>query len=276
MLERRRITLPEITLAAVDEGSGPPVLLLHGFPDSALVWHEQVAALAAAGFRVIAPDLRGFGESDAPGPVAAYAVDRVVADLLALLDALGVTEPVHLVGHDWGALIGWLLAMRAPERVRSLAALSVGHPEAFRRAGPAQRLKSWYMLAFQLEGLAERLVAARDFRFLTRVAPSEEDAQRWRSDLARPGRLRAGLNWYRANLRLLARGDFPPVQVPVFGIVSDRDPALTTAQMAGSERYVDGPWRYLCLKKTGHWLQIERAERVNAELSDWLRSNDRQ
>lgn len=122
-----RITTNGITLHVLDEGVGPPVVLLHGFPDSARLWRHQIGALVGAGRRVVAPDLRGFGESDRPTEVAAYRLSTVLADLIGLLDALGL-DRVAVVGHDWGAGVAWLFAALHPERVERLAVLSVGHP----------------------------------------------------------------------------------------------------------------------------------------------------
>src|SRR5690606_21583445 len=138
------------------------VLLLHGWPDTRHLWRGVVPALHAAGYRTIAPDLRGFGDSDKPEPVEAYGLLQLAGDALAVLDHVGA-EQAHVVGHDWGAALAWALAAFAPERVASLAALSVGHPVAFREAGFPQREKSWYMLLFQFEGVAEQWLAADDF-----------------------------------------------------------------------------------------------------------------
>src|SRR6185436_6933086 len=134
-----------VTISFDDTGDGTPVVLLHGWPDERGLWRHQVPALAAAGYRVIAPDLRGFGASSKPTDVAAYAMDRIIGDVVGVLDALGI-DSAHLVGHDWGAAIAWYTATFAPDRVRSLTAISVGHPASFRAVGLPQREKSWYML----------------------------------------------------------------------------------------------------------------------------------
>src|SRR5436305_8975968 len=127
----RRVTGDGITLAVLDEGEGRPVLLLHGFPDSSYVWRHQIRALVDEGFRAVAPDLRGFGESDRPAAVEDYALGRTVADVTSILDELSL-ERVQLVGHDWGALLAWLVAAFMPHRVERLVAMSVGHPNALR------------------------------------------------------------------------------------------------------------------------------------------------
>jgi len=251
-------------------GEGPPLVLLHGFPDSGELWRLQTPALVAAGFRVIVPDLRGYGETDAPTEVGQYRLDRLVADVFDLADAFAGDAPrVDLVGHDWGAAIGWFACLARPERIRRFAALSVGHPEAYRRAGLQQKLKGWYLLLFVTPGLAERFLRAGDFRALTRHAPTAEDAARWRRDLARPGRLTAGLNWYRGVARdgWRRRG---AVAVPTLGIYGTGDPALAEDQMANSRNWVDAEWRYRRLDGTGHWLPVEAAEQVNEWLIDWF------
>ena len=122
-----RINGDDVELAVLDEGEGEAVLLIHGFPDSARLWRHQLPTLTDAGFRVVAPDLRGFGASGKPADVAAYRMHHAVKDMLAVLDALGI-ERAHVVGHDWGAAVAWALALMAPQRVNRLVAMSVGHP----------------------------------------------------------------------------------------------------------------------------------------------------
>jgi pimeloyl-ACP methyl ester carboxylesterase len=136
----RRVPGDGVSLAVLDEGEGRPVLLLHGFPDS-YVWRHQVPVLVESGMRVIAPDLRGFGESDKPEAVEEYAVSRSVTDMLALRDGLGI-ERTHVVGHDWGAGVAWVLAALAPARVERLVAMSVAHPNALRSPSIEQREKA--------------------------------------------------------------------------------------------------------------------------------------
>src|SRR6266496_465326 len=145
-------------------GDGPPVVLLHGFPDSWRLWRHQIDALAASGHRVIAPDLRGFGESDRPSGVAAYPIDLLIGDVVSVYADAGV-ERAALVGHDWGAALAWQIAMRRPDLVDRLAVLSVGHFGAMAGAGLAQRRLSWYMLWFQFPGVAEEVFPRHDWRF---------------------------------------------------------------------------------------------------------------
>ena len=268
--EVRRIRTGEVELSTTIAGTGPPLLLLHGFPDSAEVWRYQLPILVEAGYSVIAPDMRGFGRSDAPADTVAYRIDHILDDILGLLRSLDITQRVGLVGHDWGAAVGWIFCMRHADRVSRYAALSVGHPAAYRSADLRQKLKGWYILAFQLKGLAERMIAADRFRFLRWVQPTREDGERWVADLTRQGRLTAALNWYRANFRLFLSARFPGVSVPVLGVFSTEDVALTEDQMTGSARYVCAEWRYARMPGVGHWLQIERPKETNRLLLEWF------
>jgi pimeloyl-ACP methyl ester carboxylesterase len=242
------------------------VLLLHGFPDSHKLWRYQVPALREAGYRTVAPDLRGFGQSDRPEPVEAYRLSASVADMLALLDALEV-ERAHVVCHDFGAAVGWLLASLHPDRVGKLVALSVGHPMANRTPSIEQREKQWYMLLFQFEGVAEELLRRDDWALLKDWTAGAGDPENWLADFDRPGALTAGLNWYRANMHpgreLRARPDVPPVTAPTLGVWSDGDRYLTEDAMLSSRQFVSGPWRYERVEQASHWLQLDQPELLN-------------
>ena len=267
-----RVALDDVTLELEDTGAGSPVLLLHGWPDTALLWRHQVPALAADHYRVLAPDLRGFGGSSRPAEVEAYVAPRMVGDVVGLLDHLSI-ERAHLVGHDWGAAISWMTAALVPDRVASVTALSVGHPAAFRAAGWRQRERSWYMLLFQVPGVAEQWLSADGFRNL-REWSRHPDIDPVVERLAEPGALTASLNLYRAILPPASLVEppleLPPVQAPAMGIWSSGDLALTEEAMTGSAAHVAGPWRYERLDGVGHWMQLEAPEVVNALLLDFL------
>jgi pimeloyl-ACP methyl ester carboxylesterase len=253
-------------------GDGPPVVLLHGFPDSGRLWRHQVPALSAAGFKVIVPDLRGYGRSDKPREPEAYAMRLLVGDVLAVMSDAGA-ERADVVGHDWGAGIAWVLAAYAPERVERLVALSVGHPAAIRAAGYEQRQKSWYMLLFQFAEIAEEWLSGDDWAHF-RAWSGHPDCEQVIRDLERDGSLTPGLNYYRANVPpksyLRPAPQLPPVQAPTMGVWSSGDMALTEAQMVGSAAGVAGSWRYERLDGPGHWMQLEAPERVNRLLLDFL------
>ena len=268
----RRVQGDGVSLAVADAGEGEPVLLLHGFPDSSSLWRHQVEALVGAGYRAIAPDLRGFGDSDRPLEVGAYGVRRSVNDMLAVLDALEV-ERAHVVAHDWGAAVGWALAGFAGERVGRFAVLSVGHPNALRRPTIEQRERSWYPLLFQFEGTAEQLLMHDDWRLFREWTRGDGDTERAVADLSRPGALTAALNWYRASWRPdaeLREGSLPSVAADTLGIWSDGDHYLVEEQMTASAEYVVGEWRYERIEGASHWMQLDAAERVNALLLEWF------
>jgi pimeloyl-ACP methyl ester carboxylesterase len=238
------------------------VLLLHGFPDTHIVWRKQVPALAAAGFRVLAPDLRGYGRSDAPGGVFDYTMDKLRGDVLGLLDALHI-DKVFLVGHDWGGIIGWQVAALAPERVHRFVAMSTGHPYAIAHAGILQRLRMTYILGFMVPGLAEHTLRAGDWFIMRQFTDEPNQADCWKRDLSPPGRLTAALNYYRANVSLALPRGHQRVKVPVMGLWSDRDPALGEKQMRDSAHYVEGEFRFEHIHGADHWLQLTAADEVN-------------
>ena len=262
-----------IALHVEDEGSGPAVLLLHGWPDSARLWRQQIPVLAAAGFRVIAPDLRGFGRSARPGEVAAYATDQLVGDVVGVLDASNV-DTAHVVGHDFGAFLAWVIGTQLPHRVRTLTALSVPHPAAPRTL--LQREMSWYQLFFQFEGVAEAWLQQDDWQLFRELLRGDGDLDQYLADLARPGALTASLNWYRAILapRLPPRPDatspWPPIQVPTMGIWSENDHFLDGARMRASAAFVAAEWRYEQLAEASHWIPLDQPERLNELLLGWL------
>jgi pimeloyl-ACP methyl ester carboxylesterase len=253
-------------------GEGRPVVLLHGFPDSGRLWRHQVGPLAESGFQVIVPDMRGYGRSDKPAAVEAYAIGALAGDVLAVMGDAGA-ERAHVVGHDWGAAVAWGLAALAGERVDHLAALSVGHPATFREGGFEQHEKSWYMLLFQFEGVAEQWLSANgwaNFRAWSR----HPDADAVIAEVEAGGSLTPGLNYYRANLPpevwLSPGRQLPPISAPVMGVWSSGDIALTERQMTNSAQNVAGDWRYERLDGCGHWMQLEAPDELNRLLIEFL------
>jgi pimeloyl-ACP methyl ester carboxylesterase len=259
-----------ISLHIEDHGSGKPVVLLHGWPDSSYLWRKQIPFLAANGFRAIAPDQRGFGRSDRPEQVAAYSLDHAVADVVGLLDRLGI-ESADIVGHDWGAGVAWFTAMAHPNRVRKLVVLSVGHP----LAPPTlrQREMAWYQLFFQFEGIAEAWLPHDNWALFRQMLRGNGDIDRYIADLSRPDALKASLNWYRANLapRLPEPPPaLPPVEAPTLGIWSSNDYYLDGEGMKMSERFVKGPWRYEQIDAASHWIPLDAPDRLNQLVIEWL------
>jgi len=259
----------------------PAAILLHGFPDSSAVWNDVTPLLVASGFRVIAPDMRGFGETDIPETLADYDIrSGAGADVIAILDHLKI-DRAHLVGHDFGAAVAWALAAERPDRFLSLAALSVGHPRAFLAAGAEQKRKSFYIVVHQLRGVCEWLYRRNDWALFRTRWNGVRGFDEMLALISRPGRLTAGLNWYRANISLKrmlvppAEGEFgeETVRIPTLGIWPEGDAFLGEEQMAGSRNYVEAPWTYEPVAGAGHWVQVDAPDRVAALLErHWRRA----
>jgi pimeloyl-ACP methyl ester carboxylesterase len=260
-----------ISLYVEERGDGVPVLLLHGWPDTARLWRHQVPVLAASGYRVITPDLRGFGRSEQPAEVRSYGLRNVVGDVRALLDQLGV-ETAHVVGHDWGAAVAWLTAILHPDRVRTLTVISVPHP--FSPPNLRQQEMAWYTLFFQFYGVAEATIQHDDWAWLRAFTRGAGDLDQAIADLSRPGALTASLNWYRANLAPRMPGpapEWPPVAAPTLAIWSDGDHYLDGERVKKSAAFVQGGWRYEEITGASHWVPLDAPERLNELLLDWLR-----
>jgi pimeloyl-ACP methyl ester carboxylesterase len=267
----RLIEANGISLYVEEHGDGDPVLLLHGWPDSARLWRHQVPVLAASGYRVITPDLRGFARSEQPAEVRSYGLRNVVGDVGALLDQLG-TGAAHVVGHDWGAAVAWLTAILQPDRVRTLTAISVPHPLAALTV--RQHEMAWYQLFFQFYGVAEATIQHDDWAWLRMFTRGAGDVDQAIADLSRPGALTASLNWYRANLAPRMPGpapEWPPVAAPTLAIWSDGDHYLDGERVKKSAAFVQGPWRYEEILGASHWVPLDAPERLNELLLDWLR-----
>ncbi len=277
-----RITANGLTHFVRDSGESraPAAILLHGFPDSSDIWDLLTPHLLEGGYRVIAPDMRGFGETEMAARVADYNLATGAAvDAVAILDALGI-ERAHLVGHDFGAPVAWLLAARRPDRFISLGALCVGHMRAFLNAGAEQKRKSFYILVHQLRGVCEWLYRRDDWALLRTHWKGAHDPEATIRMLSRPGRLTAGLNWYRANIGI-ARMLSPPkpgavggerVKIATLGVWPAGERYLVEEQMIRSGDYVDGAWTYVRIDNASHWLQRDAPEELSKLLLGHWRS----
>jgi pimeloyl-ACP methyl ester carboxylesterase len=281
MLASRYVPANGIRFHCLEAGAGPLVILLHGFPEFSYSWRHQLPALAAAGFHAVAPDLRGYNESDRPPSVRAYRLRTLVDDVAGLIAALGAPRAA-VVGHDWGGAIAWKLAMLRPDLVERLVILNAPHPAAFQRElrRPMQWLRSWYILFFQLPALPELLLSAGDFALLTRTlregpaspdAFSPEDILQYKRAFARPGALTAAINYYRALGRYpggLRRGN-RTVTAPTLVIWGERDRYLGLGMTEGLAQWVPNV-RVVRLAHASHWVQNDAPQEVNRLLTDFL------
>lgn len=255
---------------------GEVVVLLHGFPEDRQSWSGLIAKLTEAGYRALAPEQRGYSPSASPRERAAYGIEDLTGDVLALADAAEQTR-FHLVGHDWGAALAWDLAARHPDRVRSLCAMSVPHPRAFRRAmfRSTQLLHSWYALAFQLPWLPERVLSAGRGRFLARGLERDgldpETAKRYASRARSPHLMTGPVNWYRRVMHD-ARSTPGVVTVPTLYVWGEDDRYVTRAAAEGCGAWVRGAYRFVPLRDQGHWLSTNALDQVGPLLLDHLAS----
>jgi pimeloyl-ACP methyl ester carboxylesterase len=270
-----------VRLHVVEAGppDGPLVVLLHGFPEFWYGWRRQIRPLAEAGYHVVVPDQRGYNRSDKPEAVGAYRVDTLAADVRGLLDEAR-RERAFVVGHDWGAVVAWWLALAHPERVERLAVLNGPHPAAMRRhllTSPRQMLRSWYIFFFQLPGLPERWLARGDYRNLVRALRtarwgsfSDEDVPRYKEAWGQPGALRSMVNWYRAAFRVVGRR-LPGlrVHVPTLVLWGARDVALGR-EMAPDSLSLCDEGRLILFEEATHWLQHDEARAVTDRLVRFL------
>lgn len=277
---------------AVDHptGDAPLVVCLHGFPEFWYAWRHQLDALARAGYRVVAPDLRGYNRSSQPKGVDSYRTAELVGDVRGLIEGLGYARAV-VVGHDWGGSVAWDVAIRDPALLDRLVVLNSPHPELFREAlvsSPTQVLKSWYVFLFQLPWIPERILEADDYRVVgemltdtaTPEAFTDADIRRYKDAMARSGSMRGPVNYYRAiaretigdELRTLVPGAETrqgTVDVPTLVVWGEDDMALSVELLDGLEEWVSD-LRVERLPGASHWVQADEPDRVNELLVDFL------
>jgi pimeloyl-ACP methyl ester carboxylesterase len=278
----RRYVNDGLTFDVDDRGQpdGEPILLLHGFPEDATSWSELTPALVAAGYRTLAPDLRGYSRGARPSERYAYRMSALVGDVRALADAAGA-DRFHLVGHDWGGALAWACAARWPQRLASLTVLSTPHPAAFVRSlRGRQALHSWYMALFQLPWLPEWLLTVSprlSVSQLTATGLPASFAERYLSRLREPGAATGAINWYRGMLLQPRRtigsrtGDHR-IHVPTMYVYSTADRFLLLATAEASARYVDAPYRFEVLTGVSHWIPETAPDRLAALLLEQLRA----
>lgn len=249
----------------LDEGplDGEVVVLLHGFPQLNTSWGKVARLLHAHGFRTVAPNQRGYSPGARPRGRRPYVVRELVADAVALIERIG--GPVHLVAHDWGAVVGWGLAVRRPELVRTLTAVSVPHVAAFLKAMPrGQARRSWYMAMFNIPFLPELLMRDRKraWRFMASSGMPKEAFDAFWRDFGDGGALRGGLAWYRALPLSDSRRFMGKARVPTTYVWSTGDPALGRAGAELCGEYVEAPYRFEVLDGVSHWIPDEAPEQL--------------
>ena len=273
-----------LTFHVATAGSGPRLALcLHGFPESSYSWRHQLPLLAELGYRVWAPDLRGYGGTSKPAGVAAYSIEHLIEDVAALIEASGCTE-VLLVGHDWGAIVALYYAMFGRLSIAKLIIMNVPHPAVAQRGMRSfkQLKKSWYIFFFQLPWLPERYLARNGHAAIAAAFRSmavdksrfpREVLEEYKRSAALPGALTAMVNYYRALLRGMRRTaklGMPRIRVPVLMLWGEADTALGKELTLGTDAHVDElVLRYL--PNVSHWVQQEAPETVNAMMGAWLR-----
>ena len=280
-----RIAANGINFEVAAMGSGDRLALcLHGFPEHAYSWRHQMPLLARLGYRVWAPNLRGYGNTDSPQEVSAYRTRTLVNDVAALIKAASPRETL-LLAHDWGAALAWSLAMEQPQLIDRLIILNMPHPACFARELRRlnQLFKSWYMFFFQLPRLPELMLGRNNaratsgiFRHTSRNPARfpDEDLEVYRANAARPGGLTAMLNWYRAlfrggGLKRFLNNTVPTIHMPTLFLWGDADTALGFQTTAGTEKYVSN-LTFRILPGVSHWIQQEAPDEVNAMLEAWL------
>jgi pimeloyl-ACP methyl ester carboxylesterase len=274
------VDVGDVTLHYVEAGEGPMVVLLHGFPEFWFGWRLQIAPLATAGFRVVAPDTRGYNLSSRPEGVAAYSVDLLAADIGGFIRALGA-ESAMVVGHDWGGSIAWTLAMDHPDVVTRLAILNAAHPRRLQQGlhNPNQLRKSWYFFFFAVPGLPEDVVHARDWHFFRHFLHdadppfTPEETERYIEAWSQPGAAAGMINYYRDSVResgKQAKIEHPPITAPTLVIWGEQDRYLGEKLAEPDPDDVPNLDRVERLPDASHWVHHDAAEQVNRLLIDFF------
>jgi pimeloyl-ACP methyl ester carboxylesterase len=270
-----------VNLHVVEAGAddAPLVILLHGFPEFWWAWRHQITPLADAGYHLVVPDMRGYNKSDAPTEVAAYQLDTLAADVIALADAFGAKR-FRLVGHDWGAVIGWWVAAKFPARLHRVVLMDGPHPDIWAKQAvkhPTQALRSTYVAFFQLPWVPEATLGSFDFaglRAMVRGSARSDTFEpraldRYAEAWAHPGSLTAMLNYYRA-LRERPRSDDPVRVVPPTLILWADDDRFLERHVAEAGLALCDNGRLEMIDGASHWLHIEQPELINNRIISWL------
>lgn len=265
--------------ALAGPANGEPVFLLHGFPDAWFGWEVQIRHLVDVGFRVIAPDQRGYNLSDKPAGISSYKMESLVEDIIGLADVLGYKR-FHLAGHDFGAMIAWHLAMRFPARLKRLVIINVPHPvvmQAYLWTHLSQLAKSWHVFFFQLPWIPEHVAKTKDWRLLISALPddlTEQERNRYREAWSRPNAMTSMINWYRSMLRQTGKPTaLPKILVPTLILWGQQDPYLSYEMALRSVDFCEDS-RLVTFEDATHWVMHDKPDEVSQLLIAHFESNE--
>lgn len=279
MISSRRIQANGLTFALDEVGDGDTVALcLHGFPEARIAWADHLSALAGLGWRAVAPDMRGYGETDRPATRSAYEAQNLIDDVAAVFDALGARRRI-LIGHDWGGVVAWQVALSGRVPLDGLITLNAPHPNVFDRVlkdGWRQKLKSWYVAFFQLPWLPEAQLKARKGHGLTDILASQSPnfspaaLETYRRNILKPGAATAMINYYRANAVTLSNPRQPSAKLktPTLLVWGDADFALDASLAQGNEAYVED-FTLARLPGISHWVLHDAPDAVTSAITEW-------
>ena len=277
----------EIRMHYVTQGEGKLLLLLHGFPDFWYVWRFQIPELAKH-FRVVAPDLRGYNETDKPEGVDKYSLNLLAGDIMGLIRALGEKRAI-IIGHDWGGAVAWSFAAFSPEATERLVILNAPHPNAYTtktKSSLRQLQKSWYVFFFQTPDIPEEVLSRNDYFFLKEMLRrscvkkdvfTDEEFEVYTEAWSKPGALTGAINYYRANMNpAIIFSDrtitFPKIKSPTLVIWGEQDAALLKDLTVGMDEFVDAPYSIKYIPNCGHWVQLEEPALVNKHILNFLKN----
>ena len=279
MITSRRIEANGLSFVLDEVGDSDTVALcLHGFPEARIAWADHLPVFAQFGWRAVAPDMRGYGDTDRPKAISAYEVQYLIDDVAALFEALGAKRRI-LIGHDWGGVVAWQVALSGRVALDGLIILNAPHPNVFDRVlqdGWRQKLKSWYVAFFQLPWLPEAQLRSRQGRGLTDVLAAQsanfspEALETYRRNILKPGAATAMVNYYRANALTLSSPPTPAekLQTPTLLVWGDADFALDAALAEGNEAYIDD-FTLARLPGISHWVLHDAPDAASASIKAW-------
>ena len=287
MLQHKFANVNGIRMHYVTAGEGPLILFLHGFPEFWYSWRYQIPFFAKKHFEVVAPDMRGYGDTEKPNEISEYKIDKVVNDIIELIHSLS-KERAIVVGHDWGGVISWFIAMSEPNVVEKLVIMDAPHPGLSLKKGLmnlTQLQRSWYIFFFLLQKVPEKILGANDFAFLKHVFEStinrknsitQSDIEQYVSSWSKEGGLSGGINYYRANLgadfweNLGQSITYPRIMMPTLVIWGENDAFLGRELTENIGASIEAPYSLRFISNCGHWVQQEAPTEVNQIMKEFL------